>query len=182
MQCMYRAMQELGLDTVRLVGFDSFEGLPPSAAFDDEGTWRPGQFDSSYDLTYRALDEAGVDWRRVMLVRGWFSDSLTEAFVREQGLKKASVIMIDCDMYLSAKQALTFCAPLIGERSIIFFDDWEAGRGSLSARRLGERRAFEEFLAENPALVAEEREDLQYRTADTTAKTYSRVFEVTRVH
>ena len=34
----------------------------------------------------------------------------------------------------------------------------------------------------NPALVAEEREDLQYRTADTTAKTYSRVFEVTRVH
>ncbi|HEA65402.1 MAG TPA: hypothetical protein ENI07_01060 [Desulfobacterales bacterium] len=62
--------------------------------------------------------------------------------------------MIDCDMYLSAKEALNFCVPLIQDRAIFFFDDWNVLR--LADRNLGEKRAFDEFLAANPHLTAKE--------------------------
>jgi len=36
---------------VRLFGFDSFEGLPESAASDDGGVWKSGAFAAPYELT-----------------------------------------------------------------------------------------------------------------------------------
>ena len=44
--------------------------------------------------------------------------------------------------------ALRFCAPLIRDRAVIVFDEWSTGRGT------GERRAFEEFMAEHTELEA----------------------------
>jgi len=42
--CMHRVVTRLSLDNVRLFGFDSFEGMPSNAAWEDLGVWRPGQF------------------------------------------------------------------------------------------------------------------------------------------
>ncbi len=61
--------------------------------------------------------------------------------------------MIDCDLYLSTKEALDFCGPLIQDVAIIFFDDWHARE--LDKRDMGEKRAFEEFLKENPQFIVE---------------------------
>ncbi|NES01347.1 MAG: hypothetical protein F6J86_47610 [Symploca sp. SIO1B1] len=61
--------------------------------------------------------------------------------------------MVDCDMYLSAKEALNFCAPLIQEEAIIFFDDWYSQ--NLDQKNMGEKRAFDEFLQENPHFSTE---------------------------
>ena len=46
--CMYRELEAMRLNRVRLFGFDSFEGLPASDAPDDGGTWEPGAFKSDY--------------------------------------------------------------------------------------------------------------------------------------
>ncbi len=61
--------------------------------------------------------------------------------------------MIDCDLYSSTVDALAFCEPLIQERAVVFFDDWHSA--SLAAQGLGERRAFDEFIARHTDIDAE---------------------------
>jgi O-methyltransferase len=154
--CMWDALQDLQLDRVRIFGFDSFEGLPDiEAAEDRDLPWQPGDFPSDYEKTLELIYRAGVDQDRVFLIKGWYKDTLTDALRERFGLRKASVIMIDCDFYASAKQALEFCAPLIQDEAMIFFDDWEGGE-ALADRNLGEKRAFDEFLAAHDELAAEE--------------------------
>jgi len=159
--CMHQVLSNLDCDHVRLFGFDSFEGLPESAATDDDGRWRPGQFNSDYRWTRKKLTENGVDWKRTHLIEGWFSETLTETLVQKHRIEKTSVIMVDCDMYLSAKEALDFCAPLIKDQTVIFFDDWNTG--DLAAKNMGEKRAFDEFLHENPRFTAEKFGSYSYR-------------------
>ena len=48
--CMHRVSRAIGLSSLRLFGFDSFQGLPESAATEDEGRFRPGWFRADYDL------------------------------------------------------------------------------------------------------------------------------------
>lgn len=151
--CMFREVTAFGLDRMRLFGFDSFQGLPPYAAEEDEGRWRPGSCYSSLAFTRAVLEAEGVSSNRVTLVPGWFSETLNDQTVERHGLRKASVIMIDCDLYSSSKEALTFCAPLIRDHALVLFDEWRP-RG-LDGKHAGERRAFEEFLRERPEFTVE---------------------------
>jgi len=118
--CMYRVAQRRGIRRMRFFGFDSFEGLPDAARTDDGGYWSPGMFKSDIRMTRRFLAWAGIDCERdVTLVKGWFSETLNRDLLERHGLRKASVIMIDCDMYLSAKQALDWMILMkeeLGER------------------------------------------------------------------
>lgn len=150
--CMHGVLRELKADGVRLFGFDSFEGLPETAGTESDGLWSAGQFQLDYDYTKKWLTRQGIDWNRVFLVKGWFSETLTQALIDKHKITKASVIMIDSDLYSSAQEALAFCAPLIQERAAIFFDDWFP----LADRNMGERKAFDEFLAANPELSAQD--------------------------
>lgn len=154
MNCMYQTVKGKGLQQVRLFGFDSFEGMPDVAETEDEGTWRAGQFCSSLENTSKFLTKNGVDWQRVKLTKGWFSDSLTEDFKQKNQLKKASVIMVDCDIYSASKEALEFSASLIKDESIIVFDDWNSN--NLADKNLGEKKAFNEFLEANPHFKVED--------------------------
>jgi len=150
---MQRALASRAIDDIRLVGFDSFQGLPESVADEDDGAWRPGDYASDLETTRRHLSANGVDWSRTTLVPGWYEETLTPGLRDDLGLSRASVIMIDCDAYSSSRAALEFCAPLIGN-TVIFFDDWHAE--NLAARGLGQKRAFDEFLLANPELKATE--------------------------
>lgn len=155
MICMYNVLEELGFNNIRMFGFDSFEGLPETAAKDDEGSWHQGQFCCDYEFTRKVLYFEGIDEDRFFLIKGWFSDTLNDQLIRTHNITKASVIMIDCDMYLSAKEALAFCAPLIGKEAVILFDDWYSAN-NLAGRNLGEKRAFDEFLSKNTNFKTEE--------------------------
>ena len=105
-------------------------------------------------MTHKILTREKINWNRVILVKGWFSDTLNDDLIGKFQICKASVIMIDCDMYLSAKQASDFCAPLIQDDCILFFDDWYSG--GLAEKNLGEKRAFSEFMKEYPDFHADE--------------------------
>ena len=149
MMAMQEAVRRVGLERVRFFGFDSFEGLPSEAEWD--GPWSEGEFRSDIEFTRKRLTEGGVDWGRTELVKGFFSDTLTPELRQQHGMEKASLIMIDADLYTSSRDALAFCEPLIRDTAAIFFDDWnstdEAG---------GEKRAFRELLEAHPDLEAEE--------------------------
>jgi hypothetical protein len=151
---MFETTKKLRLDTIRLFGFDSFEGLPEEALTEDGGNWKPGDFYAKERKVRRFLAKSGIEWDRVKLVKGWFKDTLLYSFIEQNKIEKASIIMIDCDLYSAAKEALTFCVPLIVDKTIIFFDDWNAA--NLASRNLGEKKAFDEFLIENPQFEAEE--------------------------
>ncbi len=149
MMAMQEASRRAGLERVRFFGFDSFEGLPSEAEWD--GPWSEGEFRSDIEFTRKRLTEGGVDWQRTELVKGFFSDTLTPELREQHRLEKASLIMIDADLYTSSRDALVFCEPLIQDTTAIFFDDWNSTDESG-----GEKRAFRELLEAHPDLEAEE--------------------------
>lgn len=148
--CMHSVVKQLNLTTVRLFGFDSFEGMPSCATWEDHGTWKPGQFASTMDATAALLNQHDVDWARTNLVKGWFDETLKVETAEKLGIKKASVITIDCHLHSATKAALNFAKPLIEDFAVIFFSDWQ------SDRSVGEHRAYAEFLDENPHLKSKD--------------------------
>jgi O-methyltransferase len=165
--CMHEVVQDRRLDDMRLFGFDSFEGLPERLAVDEEttqlGNWKPFDLKAPFDVATQNLTRRGVDWDRVTLVKGWFEDTLTQELVEREQLRKASIIMVDCDLYSSARTALEFCAPLIRDDAVILFDDWWPE--TLGKANVGEKLAFEEFLAEHPRFGATELESYRPEAA-----------------
>ena len=147
---MNRVINKLELDKVRMIGFDSFEGLPGSAAVEDYGTWKPGQFACAIENTKEFLSKEHVDWSRTFLIKGWFEDTLNDKTTKQYGIRKASVVMIDCDLYSAAKAALNYSLPMITDHSVLFFDDWE------DDINFGEYRAYSEFLNEHKNLQSTE--------------------------
>jgi hypothetical protein len=99
--------------TVRLFGFDSFEGLP----FDWNGENPKGMFSTSGRLPRIADD-------RIQLIKGWFEQTLP-AFLIDYRPQKQLWIHIDADLYGSAMAALTLLNPHIGPGCIIVFDEIE---------------------------------------------------------
>ena len=150
--CMYRELVALDLRHVRLFGFDSFAGFPPSAAHEDEGRWQPGKCHSTLGFTSSVLEAERVDLSRVTLVPGWFADTLNDATAQNHEITKASVIMIDCDLYSSTKEALNFCAPFIKDEALIVFDEWNVTR--FPHKIIGEKKAFHEFMKERACFSA----------------------------
>jgi O-methyltransferase len=150
--CMFRALEASGNHRSRLIGFDSFEGLPAVAATDSGGHWHAGDFSSTLDFTRECLRYQSVDESRVVLEKGFFDVTLTNERRQALQIERASIIMIDCDLYASTKEALRFCSPAIQGSCVMFFDDWYP----LAERNLGEKKAFDEWLASDPTLSARE--------------------------
>jgi O-methyltransferase len=142
MSCFERVRKELELDGVRLFGFDSFQGLPAQADEEAPDRFQPGMFRCTAEEARENLRKAGVDLDRVRLVEGWFEDTLTEEVRRRYAIQRAGVIMLDCDLYSSARAALRFAAPLVEDAAVVICDDWVHGGPD------GEQRAFREFLQE----------------------------------
>lgn len=148
MAAVYHMLQKNDLAGTRLIGFDSFTGMPPESA--SEG-WEPGAYASSVNLTRRHLRSKGVEMDKVTLVKGWFSDTLNETTRSDLELDKASLIMVDCDIYTASKQALAFSAQHIHDRAIMIFDDW--GWREQDGQP-GQKEAFAEFLTQHPGIEA----------------------------
>lgn len=139
------------LNSMRFFGFDSFMGLPELKSGDQDGEFEEGQYQAGRKYVENVLTNYAADWTSMKLVEGFYSKSLNETTRKSIGLEKVALAVIDCDLYSSAKESLTFLGPLLQNGSIVLFDDWNSYE---KADDKGERRAFREFLAENPSIKA----------------------------
>ena len=155
---MDQVLQKKKIKTMRLFGFDSFEGLPALEENDSNSKWFEGQFKCDYSTTLDRLNKRGVQMDRLSLIKGFFSDSLTEVLKEEKQMQKASVIMIDCDMYSSTLEALEFSVSLILDQCVVIFDDWYP----LAHKNQGEKKAFDDFLKAHPEFMATPFNEYQY--------------------
>lgn len=160
--CMHDVRAALGLGTkMRLFGFDSFEGLPPSAAWEDDSVWAPGMYASSMDFTRDNLRRWNVPVDDITLIKGFFDVSLTAATRKEHNIERASILMVDCDLYSSTQSVLEFVTPLIHRAAVFVFDDWDSS--DLASKNLGEAKAYREYLAAHPEFTSEELPGLNYK-------------------
>jgi len=113
----------------RLIGFDSFEGLPAD--------WRPGlgRGHFSTDRTPEIADE------RVSFVTGWFDDTLPAFVIPEHD---QLIVNVDCDLYFSADTVLRWVETHLVPGTLVYFDElpdrdheWRAFTESLE--RTGQR-------------------------------------------
>ncbi len=151
----YQHCQEMAIDTPHFYGFDSFEGLPPAEGVDvADGRFFEGQFSCSLDDVQKNLAENGMDPARMTLIKGFYEDSLTEQLRSQHDFKQASVVLLDCDYYASTRTALNWMQPYIGVGTVLLFDDWFSYSEG-EDKELGQQKAFDEFLSENPQYTAE---------------------------
>jgi hypothetical protein len=92
----------------RLVGFDSFDGLPED--------WRPNTAAGTFAVTAPPR----FDDPRVSLQVGWFEDTLA-AF--EIPAHDRLIVNIDCDLYSSAATVLRWLEPHLVPGTLIYFDE-----------------------------------------------------------
>jgi O-methyltransferase len=143
------ASRALGVRDMRFFGFDSFFGIPPVEGVDKGGAFHEGDFSAYKDHVERWLTHYGADWSKTFLVEGFFDQSLTQKTREEYSLRRCSFCVVDCDLYSSTVPVLKFIEPLLGETSLLFFDDW-ADFGGDEAK--GEPKAFAEFMSRNAAV------------------------------
>ena len=133
-------------ENMRFFAFDSFQGLPELEGVDQRTSYFKKSEYASTENQFRAnLIKAGVSLNKVVTVAGWFEETCTEETIRKFGMRKASIIHIDCDLFSSTKVALEFIKPLLLDGTVIIFDDWYCFRGN---PRLGEAGAFNEWKEE----------------------------------
>jgi predicted O-methyltransferase YrrM len=108
----------------RLVGFDSFEGLPEN--------WRPG-LEAGHFATGKPPE---IDDDRISFEVGWFDDTLSKFEIPDHD---QLIINIDSDLYSSAVTVLEWAEPYLTEGTLIYFDEFPD--------RDHEMRAFNELAA-----------------------------------
>jgi O-methyltransferase len=144
-----------GLNAMKFYIFDSFEGLPEPEGLDADSATRydRGEFACDMNSYKRNVQRRGVDLSRVTLTPGWYNVSLTPETAQRLPIKKAAVVLIDCDLYESTVPVLDFITPYVQDGTVFIIDDWFSYKGRTD---LGEAQAFKEWLAANPTITATE--------------------------
>jgi hypothetical protein len=132
----------------RFFAFDSFAGLPEGPAA-RQRDYAVGAYACPQDKFSQNIARMGVNLKDVVLVPGFYDRSLTHEMQEQHELRRAAVVMIDCDLYESTVPVLNFLTNILNQGTILIFHDWFRFRGS---PKCGEQRACGEWLARNPQL------------------------------
>jgi O-methyltransferase len=130
--------------------FDSFEGLPAAAGVDSGTIFVEGRYAMSLEAFQDIAGKIGCPASRYTCVKGFYSDSLTEALRARLPLRKAGLIYVDCDLYVSTRDALEWCYPYLQTGTVICFDDYFTFSGDSNK---GEQLALREFAARHRDLT-----------------------------
>lgn len=128
-----------------IVGFDTFEGLPPKRSEqDDHVSWRAGGMKHPSSEVRERVERSGFPLENLRLVQGRFEDILTHELrtelVRSPG--PPAIVTMDCDYYSSTKTVLDWLAPVLVSGTFFYFDDIWAFHGNPN---YGELLAIAEF-------------------------------------
>lgn len=132
----------------RYFAFDSFAGLPGGDAV-RQADYHAGAYACSEDRFKANVVAGGVDMSRLVTVPGLYDSSLTAEVKSRHALRRAAMVMIDCDLYESTVPVLDFIGDLVGQGTVIIFHDWFRFKGSPLH---GEQRACAEWLQRNPRI------------------------------
>ncbi len=124
--------------------FDSFEGLPPKdPGTEEHDRWQPGALKNSRHNFEALCAQIGMRLDQYTIVPGFFEDSLVR-IPPEGPPRNISLAYLDCDMYKSTREVLSFLVPRLKHGMIIAFDDYFIwSHDQLS----GNRQAYLELLA-----------------------------------
>ncbi len=139
----FKLAEKYGLRDMRFFAFDSFHGFPSA-----EGQLSKGLMAASRGLFSRYIRRGGVDMGRVGTIEGVYNESLTAEVKRQHQIRKAAVVHLDCDLYLSTRDVLGFITDLLHPGTILIFDDWDTFDnvvGRDNAESFGQQRAFGEW-------------------------------------
>lgn len=140
----YNQAQLLGLKEMCFIGFDSFEGLPePDKEEKDE--FSKGQFKCNFEFVKKRTSIK----KRIILNKCWFDEFKNKRDWKFKH-KKACIIMLDCDLYTSTKEALDFIKDKIQDGTVLLFDEWYYFK---ARKDRGNQKAFYEFKKKNKDLL-----------------------------
>lgn len=118
-----RFRNKYGLNHKKIIGIDSFEGLPIDSNF-----WKKGQFgntDKSFVLRNIMDYLSPEEQSNIELIQGWFSDQKVKKSLYEK-TQEISLIHFDADLKVSTDQAFEIVDPYLnsGNEQFLLFDDW----------------------------------------------------------
>ncbi len=128
--------------TLKTFAFDSFEGLPSA-----EGAFVAGEMAYGQQTFMRFVTKAGVEIDRLTCIPGYFDRTLTTERQTSLGLIGMRPVLVHCDadLYVSAREMLTWMSSFAGPGSVLIFDDWYAFDVEANPDQHGEQRAFAEW-------------------------------------
>lgn len=145
--------------TRRIVGIDTFDGLPPSE--EAHVRWVAG--DCARIATWHPLAEPGAPVTSDLTRRLFAACGLEAPLLHEGPFDRVipsivpsvhpevALLHVDCDLYESTRDMLAGVAPALQDGTVVLFDDWFHYKGHPNR---GEARAFREFLAAHPEWTA----------------------------
>jgi len=149
----YKMADKLGIDHMKFYAFDSFEGLPGIEGRDaDYEFFKDGQYSCSEKEFRQILSNNDIDMDKVIIVPGYFDQTLTDELKQKLTLKRAAIVWIDCDLYKSTIPVLNFITDYLTSGTFIVFDDWFSFGADPYA---GELRAAREWLETNQNISLE---------------------------
>lgn len=87
------------------------------------------------------------------IVSGYYDKTLSEETKKNIPIEKAAVIMMNADLYESAKLIFDFITDYIQEGTVLILAGWFCYRANPNK---GEQRAFKEWLEKNQSMKAVE--------------------------
>ncbi len=142
----FRAARENGY-RAHFWAFDSFQGLPPQTAPEDQHPmWVEGDMSMSVEDFNKVCRSTGMTARDYTTVKGFYDDTLRDVGMASPGRPdQLSLVYIDCDLYSSTMDVLRFLAPRLRHGMVIAFDDYFCTSEDTIS---GERLALLEFIEE----------------------------------
>jgi len=131
------------------VAFDSFEGLPEISGIDQQAMWEKGKLAIDEEHFIRLVITAGMPRSKLTTVRGFYDQTLNPELRTRFQDRKAALIWVDCDLYVSTIPVLEFIKDFLQVGTIIVFDDWNC---FCADPMRGERLAWSEFIEKYPDL------------------------------
>jgi len=130
--------------TAQLWAFDSFQGLPAAMQEKDEHPkWVASEMATPIDEFHQLCKIRGINEKRYHLVPGFFNESLPPLHDTGEP-RNICLAYIDCDLYSSTMDVLTFLLPRLKHGMIIAFDDYHCWS---EAQVSGERMAMLEVFS-----------------------------------
>ena len=114
----YSLYKENNIQNNTFYGFDSFKGLPVENN-DPLTVWKEGEFSTGGHINPGLLNKSDM-----IIMDGWFCDTLNDNTAKMFYDKKAGLIHIDCDIYSSTKTVLDLLSTRIKKGTVIIFDEY----------------------------------------------------------